>query len=56
MIRKIHLVFTITALVTALSCVEGSHVLAKDWQEEFNIAGRKLTHTGKSKYFNLSPV
>jgi uncharacterized Fe-S cluster protein YjdI len=55
MIRKINLVFAITALLTALSYVEGNHVFAKDWQEEFNIAGRKLTHTGESKYFVLMP-
>jgi hypothetical protein len=55
MIRKTYLVFTTTALLTALYYVEGNHVFAKDWQEEFNIAGRKLTHTGESKYFVLMP-
>jgi hypothetical protein len=55
MLQKLPLVFTITALLTALSCVAVSHVLAKDWQEEFNIADRKLTHTGESKYFLLLP-
>ena len=55
MLQKLSLVFTITALLTALSCVAVSHVLAKDWQEEFNIADRKLTHTGESKYFLLLP-
>lgn len=55
MIRKMHLVFTITALLTTLSCVVVHHVLAQDLQEEFNIGKRKLTHTGKSKYFILEP-
>jgi len=55
MIRKMPLVFTITALLTALSCVVVHHALAQDLQEEFNIAKRKLIHTGKSKYFILEP-
>jgi hypothetical protein len=55
MLQKLPLVFTITALLTALSCIAVSHVLAKDWQEEFNLADRKLTHTGESKYFLLLP-
>ena len=53
--QKLPLVFTITALLTALSCVAVSQVVANDWQEEFNIANRKLTHTGESKYFLLFP-
>ena len=55
MVQKLSLVFTITALLTALSCVAARHVLAQDWQEEFNLADRKLTHTGESKYFLLLP-
>src|SRR2546427_3428979 len=55
MIRKMHLVCTITALVTALFCAVVHQVLAQDLQEEFNITKRKLTHTGKSKYFTLEP-
>jgi len=55
MIRKMHLVVIITAVLTALSCVVVHHVLAQDVQDEFNIAKRKLTHTGKSKYFILEP-
>lgn len=55
MIQKMHLVFTITALLTLLSFVGSNHVLAEEWQDEFNIAGRKLTHTGKSEYFVLLP-
>jgi len=30
-------------------------VSAQDWQEEFNIAARKLTHTGENGYFILKP-
>lgn len=33
----------------------GSVVLSQDFQENFNLAGRKLSHTGKSKYFVLMP-
>ena len=55
MIKKMHLVFTIAALLTALACVDGHIVIAGDWQGEFNIGSRKLSHTGKSKYFNLMP-
>jgi len=55
MIRKMHLILIITALLTALSCVVVHQVLAQDLQEEFNITKRKLTHTGKSKYFILEP-
>ncbi len=54
MIKKIHRVFAIAILLTAL-CAGGNLVFAGDWQEEFNIAGRTLTHTGKSKYYNLVP-
>ncbi len=28
---------------------------SQDWEEEFNLAGRNLTHTGKSEYFVLVP-
>ena len=55
MIKKMHQFFAIAAFLTVLSCVGGNHVFAGDWQEEFNISSRKLTHTGKSKYFNLMP-
>lgn len=55
MIQKMHLVFTVTALLTLLCCVGSNHVLAEEWQDEFNIAGRKLTHTGESEYFVLLP-
>ena len=55
MIRKMQLVFTITAFLTTLSCVVVHQVLAQSLQEEFNITKRKLTHTGKSKYFTLEP-
>jgi len=55
MIKKMHLVFTIAALLTALACVDGHIVIAGDWQGEFNIGSRKLSHTGKSKYFILVP-
>jgi len=59
-IQKLNLVFAITALLTALSsCVSISpqdvNVSPEDWKEEFNIADRKLTHTGESRYFILSP-
>lgn len=55
MIKKMHRVFAAAALLTALSCAGDNQVFAGDWQEEFNIAGRQLTHTGKSKYFILTP-
>ncbi len=55
MIKKMRLVLTITALLILLSCVGSNHVLAEEWQEDFNIAGRKLTHSGESKYFILLP-
>jgi hypothetical protein len=60
LIQKMKLVFTITALLTTLSaCVNVSppdvNLSSQDWQEEFNLANRKLTHTGESRYFILSP-
>ena len=55
MIQIMRLVFTITASVTLLFCVWGSPVLAGEWQEEFNIAGRRLTHTGEFRYLILLP-
>ncbi len=65
--QKMKPVFTSIALLTALSsCVNVSaqdvsvspqdvSASAQDWQEEFNIAGRKLTHTGENEYFILKP-
>lgn len=35
--------------------VEGVNTSPQDWREEFNLADRKLTHTGASNYFILSP-
>jgi hypothetical protein len=29
--------------------------VSEDWQEEFNLAARKLSHTGEAAYFNLTP-
>jgi hypothetical protein len=60
LIQKMKLVFTITALLTTLSaCVNVSpqdvNLSSQDWQEEFNLANRKLTHAGESRYFILSP-
>ncbi|MEW5957926.1 MAG: hypothetical protein AB1801_09400 [Chloroflexota bacterium] len=59
LIQKLNLVFTSTALLMALiSCANALsqvNTSSQDWQEEFNIANRKLTHTGESKYFILSP-
>lgn len=54
MIKKIHQFFAIAVIVFAL-CIRGSAAFAGDWQQDFNIAARKLTHTGKSKYYNLVP-
>ena len=55
-----HPAFIVTALLAALSaCVsvpaQGVNSSPPDWQEEFNIANRKLTPTGESKYFILVP-
>jgi hypothetical protein len=52
-IRTTSLIFTITVLLTVLSSC--GNVLPEDWKEEFNMADRKLTHTGGSKYFILRP-
>ena len=40
---------------TVIFLVANDKVFAQDWQEEFNIANRKLSHTGESKYFILKP-
>jgi hypothetical protein len=49
----------ITALAAALSsCAvlpQGAAAAPGDWQEEFNLASRGLTHTGVSKFFILKP-
>ena len=51
--QKMVQAFIIIALLIALSaCVD---ISPQEWKEEFNIADRKLTHTGESKYFILSP-
>jgi uncharacterized membrane protein YkoI len=55
MIKKMLMLFAIVALSDALSCAGGNHVFAGEWQEDFNLAGRKLTHTGESEYFVLMP-
>jgi hypothetical protein len=60
LIQKMNLAFTVTALLTVLSSCgnvspQDVNVSPQDWKEEFNIADRKLTHTGESKYFILSP-
>lgn len=55
MIKKMRPYFLIMALVAALSCVASNHALAEEWLEDFNLAARKLTTTGKSKYFVLVP-
>lgn len=52
-IQKMIIAFVMTALFAAL--FSSANVLAQDWKEEFNIAERKLLHTGKSKYFILEP-
>jgi hypothetical protein len=59
-IHNMNLVFTIAALLTAVSaCANVSRQVvdasSQDWQEEFNIANRKLTSTGQSTYFILRP-
>jgi hypothetical protein len=60
LIQKTHLVFAITALVTLLSACgtaspQAGTASSQGWKQEFNIADRKLTHTGESKYFILLP-
>jgi hypothetical protein len=35
--------------------VFNKNVLARDWQEEFDVASRKLYHTGESTFFILEP-
>lgn len=51
--QKMSLVFIITTFLAALPF--SACFLLQDWQDEFNIADRKFTHTGESKYFILSP-
>ncbi len=55
---------TISTLIglTALACVLSACAIPRlgagasgDWQEDFNLAGRKLTHTGEAKFFILKP-
>jgi hypothetical protein len=58
LIQKMNLVFTIIALLIALtSCAnalsQAVNASPQDWQDEFNIADRKLSDTGESKYFIL---
>jgi hypothetical protein len=58
--QKTSLVLAITALLTALpACANALPQKAiaspQDWQEEFNLADRKLTPTGETTYFNLAP-
>jgi hypothetical protein len=50
MLFFISIIFYIVTLLGA-----SNNVLAQDWQEEFNITDRKLSHTGESKYFILKP-
>jgi len=47
------LAFMIATFLVALPFSACS--LREDWQDEFNIADRKFSHTGESKYFILSP-
>ena len=60
-IQKIKPVFTAIALIIMLSaCVDLSfpavNASSQDWQEEFNIANRKLTHTGESKFYPFARI
>jgi len=58
--RKAILVLTLTAMSTLLVSCGGagartSSAALQDWQTEFNIPQRALTHTGESRYFVLKP-
>ncbi len=60
MTQKLCLVLTATALCTMLaSCgsqaVQAVNASPEEWQIEFNIPQRALTHTGESRYFVLNP-
>jgi len=45
--------------ISLSSCVDVPSVqnsaFPGDWQEEFDLANRKLSHTGEATYFNLTP-
>jgi len=61
MIRKAILGLTMAVLCTVLASSglatarAGSVALQEEWQIEFNIPQRSLTHTGESRYFVLNP-
>ena len=57
---KTYLVVTIIASFTVLtSCITastpGTVIAPREWQDEFNLADRKLEHTAEAKYFILIP-
>ena len=57
---KTYLVVTIIASFTVLtSCITastpGAVIAPREWQEKFNLADRKLEHTGEANYFILNP-
>jgi hypothetical protein len=51
-VNKLHLIFTASLLSVFFA---GQSVALDDWQDEFNLSSRKLTDTGESKYFVLTP-
>lgn len=58
--QKLNPILIIIALFTAqLACAnvlpQASSASGQDWQEDFNLDDRKLSHTGESKYFVLKP-
>ena len=67
MMRKINPVLVITILLIVISSCsysspqtgdltrQDTNVPAQDWQDEFNLAGRKLSDSGEAKYFILTP-
>ena len=51
-VNKLHLIFTASLLGVFLA---GQSVALDDWQDEFKLSSRKLSDTGESKYFVLTP-